>query len=119
MPYNENQVYVAVQAIKAYLTARTPEPEVSPSQDTPRARKFAMDLEKILMAHSMKVQLSKMLEDLAQLALIKRVGFLELEFDPSVGKNGEIVPRVRDPEQCCVDKNAMQTDKPAFFAITI
>ena len=119
MPYNENQIYVAVQAIKAYLTARTPEPEVSPSQDTPRARKFAMDLEKIVMAHSMKVQLSKMLEDLAQLALVKRVGFLELEFDPTIGKNGEIVPRVRDPEHCCVDKNAMQTDNPAFFAITI
>ena len=36
-----------------------------------------------------------------------------------MGKNGEIIPIVRDPEHCVVDKNAPQGVNPKFFTIMI
>lgn len=115
LPYKENQIYIAEQAIIAYLTAQNPQPEVSPGQDSPQSRKFALDLEKVEMAHSQKVKLTQIAESAVRNALNKRVGFIMFKFDPNYGKNGEIVPFAPDPEHCIVDKNARMGDNPAFF----
>lgn len=115
LPYIENQIYIAEQAIIAYLTAQNPQPEVSPGQDTPRSKKFAIDLEKVEMAHSQKVKLQQIAESAVRNALNKRVGFIMFKFDPNNGSNGEIVPFAPDPEHCVVDKNAKMGENPAFF----
>ena len=117
MPYVENQIYIAEQAIKAYLTAQTPQSEVSPAQDKPSSKQFAIDLEKIHQAHSEMIGLPRLLENCVQNALNMRVAFIEFEFDPNYGVNGEILPRVLNPEHCVVDKNVEQGGNPAFFAI--
>lgn len=115
MPYKENQIYIAEQAIIAYLTAQNPQPEVYPSQDTQLSKKFALDLEKVEMAHSQKVKLTQIAETAVRNALNKRVGFIMFRYDPNAGRDGEIVPFAPDPEHCIVDKNARMGENPAFF----
>ena len=116
IPYIENQIYVAEQAILAYVTAQNPQPEVSPAQDSPRSKIFAQDLEKVCMAHSLKVGLQQQLENAVRNALNKRIGIIYFEFVPDYGDNGEIIPRALNPEEVIIDKNARQGENPAFIS---
>jgi hypothetical protein len=115
VPYVENQIFVAVEAIVAYLTNQAPQPEAYPAQDTDQSRKFAMDLEKALMAHGEKFQIKRLLEISVRNLLLKRIGIIYLEFDPNYGKNGEIVPKALDPDHVVIDKNATFGCNPAFI----
>lgn len=115
VPYVENEIFVATETIIAYLTSQQPQPEVYPAQDDIQARKFARDLEKALAAHSQKYELSRKLEQCVRNLLLKRLGVLKLRFDPRVGKEGEIVPEVIDPENLIIDKNAVQDGNPEFI----
>ena len=114
-PYVENQIYVAEQAITAYLTANTPSPEVSPAQDSPQARQFALDLERVCVAHSAKVNLQQLLETSVKNVLNKRLGLIYFQFDPNYGKNGEIIPIALNPEEVIIDKNAKMGEDPDFI----
>ena len=114
-PYVENQIYIAEQAITAYLTANTPTPEVSPAQNSPQARQFALDLERVLVAHSQKVELQRLLESSVKNALNKRLGLIYFQFDPNYGKNGEIIPVALNPEEVVIDKNAKMGEDPDFI----
>lgn len=118
-PYIENQIYVAVESIVAYLTAQNPAPEVYPSDDTPQAKKFAQDIEKASMAHSEHFQLAGLLESVVRNTLTKKVGFIYFHFDPDYGKNGEIIPIVVDPQHVVVDKNAKKGCSPGFISISL
>ena len=115
IPYQENQIYIAEQAIIAYVTAQTPQPEVSPAQDNPRSKIFAKDLEKICMAHSQKIQLPQIMETAVRNALNKRIGLIYFEFDPMHGDNGEIMPKAINPDDVIIDKNAKMGDNPEFI----
>lgn len=116
IPYVENQIYIAEQAILSYVTAQNPQPEVSPAQDNPRSKIFAMDLEKVCMAHSQKVQLQNLLENSVRNALNKRIGVIYFEFVPDAGEHGEIIPKALNPEEVVIDKNARQGENPAFIS---
>jgi hypothetical protein len=116
IPYIENQIYIAEQAILSYVTAQSPQPEVSPAQDNPRSKIFAIDLEKVCMAHSQKVQLQQLLENAVRNALNKRIGIIYFEFVPDHGENGEIIPKALNPEEVIIDKNARQGENPAFIS---
>lgn len=115
VPYIENQVYVASQAIKAYLTASMAQPEVAPSEDSPKAKQFAQDAEKILMAHGLKkkVRLATKQEHLVQHAMLKRGAVMYFYYD-EVSK--EIIPIVLNPDECVQDKNAKQGENQAIFS---
>lgn len=115
VPYVENEIFVGEEAIVAYLTAQNPQPEVSPAQDTQRSKIFAADLEKFMMAHSQKFYLNRLLEVSTRNLLNKRIGVIKLEFDPAYGPNGEIVPKVIDPDHLIIDKNAEMGSNPAFI----
>lgn len=115
VPYVENQLFVAVETIVAYLTNQQPQPEVYPAQDTDSSRIIAGDLEKALMAHSQKFQLSRLLEVCVRNLMLKRLGVIYLHFDPNYGDNGEIIPCAVDPEHIVVDKNAVLGGNPAFI----
>ena len=117
VPYNENQLYIAVESIVSYATAQNPQPEVYPAQDSDTSKIFARDLEKYMMAHSDHFQLSSLLQSCVRNVLAKKVAFIELEFDPDYGDNGEIIPRVLNPEHCIVDKHAKVGETPQFFCI--
>lgn len=115
VPYVENEIFVAVETIVAYLTNQQPQPEVYPAQDTDRSRIIAVDLEKALMAHSQKFQLPRILEVSVRNLLLKRLGVIYLRFDPDYGDNGEIIPTAVDPEHLIIDKNATMGGNPAFI----
>lgn len=119
LPYVENQIYIAMQSILAYVTAQAPQPEVSPAQDTPQAKQFALDLEKVQSSHSLKVKLTQVMESTVKNALIKRIGLIYLEYDPNYGRYGEIVPVAVDPDHVIIDKNARMGDNPAFICRVI
>lgn len=117
-PYIENQVYVAEQSIKAYLTSEMAQPEATPSSDKPQSKQFAKDVEKILLSHSgnRKVRLAEKLENTIKNAIDQRVGIMYFYFDPQLGKKGEIVPLALHPDEVIIDKNARQGENPAFIA---
>ena len=115
VPYIENEIFVATETIIAYLTSQQPQPEVYPAEDSIEARKFAIDLEKALSAHSQKFELSRKMEQCVRNLLLKRIGVLKLRFDPRHGKYGEVVPEVVDPENLIIDKNAVQDGNPEFI----
>lgn len=115
VPYVENEIFVGVEAIVAYLTSNYPQPEAYPSQDTDRSKQMAADLEKALMSHSQKFQLKRIIEICIRNLLLKRLGCIYLHFDPDYGDHGEIIPMAVDPEHLIIDKNATFGGNPAFI----
>lgn len=114
-PYVENQIQLVVESIVAYSTARTPQSEVSPIEDSDRARKFALDLENAHAAHSLKFNLRGLIEICVRNWQLKRAAYIKLEFDPTYGKEGEIIPRAIDPMHIVWDKNAAFGENPGFI----
>lgn len=110
-PYIENQIYIAEQSIIAYLTAQQPQPEVSPAQDTPKSKIFAIDLEKINMAWALKVNFMQKVEACVRNALNKRIGIMYWEYNSELD---EIMPTALNPEEVIIDKNVRQGENPAF-----
>lgn len=114
VPYVENEIFVAQETLIAYLTAQEPQPEVYPAQDNMQSKKFAIDLEKALTAHSQKFQITKLLDQSLRNLFTQRVAYIKLYFDPHKGK-GEVVPEVIDSELIVVDKNAKQDQNPEWI----
>jgi hypothetical protein len=119
-PYVENQLYVGIEASVAYLTAQAPSPEVYPADDKPISRIFAANTEKAMRAHSDLIDLVQKAENAVRhISTGQRIAYIKLEFDPYYGQNGEIVPRVINPEHVVVDKNAKQGENPGFISETL
>lgn len=114
-PYVENQIQLVVESIVSYCTARTPQSEVSPADDNDRARKFARDLENAHAAHSLKFNLRGLIEICVRNWQLKRAAYIKLEFDPTYGKKGEIIPKAIDPMHIVWDKNAAFGENPGFI----
>lgn len=115
VPYVENEIFVAQETMIAYLTAQQPQPEVYPAQDGIQSKKFAIDLEKALTAHSQKFQLQKLLDQSLRNLFTQRVAYLKLYYDQKHGKGGEIVPEVIDSDLVIIDKNAKQDHNPEWI----
>lgn len=114
-PYIDNEMFVGVDAITAYVCAQTPRAEVYPAQGSTESKQLATDLEAYLLAHSEKFELPRKMEGAVYNLLGKYVGFLKLRWDPLYGKNGEIVPEVVDPNHVIVDRNAKLGENPRFI----
>lgn len=111
-PYVENQIRGAVESIVAYCTARSPEPSVIPANDTPEAKKFASNLEKAMIAHSLEHDLRGLIEIMVRSWLLNQAAYLELEFDPNYGERGDIVPSIIPVDEIVIDKNAKYGQDP-------
>jgi hypothetical protein len=116
-PYIENQIRRAVDSIVAYATARTPQSVCTPAEDTPQAKKFAANLEKAHNLHSVEFDLRGIIEICVRSWLLNQAAYILLEFDPSYGDNGEIIPRFIPCDELVVDKNARYGDNPEFITI--
>lgn len=114
-PYIDNEIYVSVDAIKAYATAQTPRSEVYPAGTKDEDKQFATDMEKYQHAHSEKFLLAQKLEGVVDAMESKYVGFLKLRWNPLYGRNGDILPQVVDPNHVIVDKNAKRGENPRFI----
>lgn len=114
-PYIDNEMFVGVDAIVAYVCAQTPRAECYPASKSPESRILATDLESYLHAHSEKFELARKMESTVYNLLGKYVGFLKLRWEPEYGAQGEIIPEVVDPNHIIVDKNAKLGENPGFI----
>lgn len=114
-PYVENQIQLIVDSIVSYCTARTPQDEITPNDDSDRSRKFSQDLENAHASHSLKFNLRGLIEICVRNWELKRAAFIKLEFDPTYGKKGEVIPKAIDPSHIVWDKNATYGSNPGFI----
>lgn len=115
IPYIDNELHIAIDAILSYATAQTPRPEVYPAQGTDEAKILARDVERAMQAHSDMMDVALIFEQAAFNVLIKRVGIIKLYYDPDYGSIGEIMVESLDPNWVVVDKNVRQGGNPQFI----
>lgn len=114
-PYIDNELFVGVDAIVAYVTAQSPKPEVYPAGTSAENKILATDLECYETSHAEKFELACKLEGAVYGMVGKYLGLIKLRWDPLYGENGEIVPEVVDPEHVIIDKNAKRGENPRFI----
>ena len=104
--YQDPRIWVSVETVMGMVTARIPQPEVKPDEDSLISRKLALDVQEAIFAHSQKYQMDDLMGVAGRNMLVKRIGWLKLRFDQARGPHGEIVPEVVDPLDIIVDKDA-------------
>lgn len=114
-PYVDNEIYLGVDSIKAYVTAQSPRSEVYPASDKDESKVFATDLEKYHHAWAEKFQVALKLGGVVHNMESKYIAFLKLRWNPLYGQRGDIVPEVVDPNHVIVSKNAKQGENPEFI----
>jgi hypothetical protein len=114
-PFKSNQLYVAMDAIIAYVVAAMAEPEVYPANKSTKSRLLAEDLLNYMKAHSEKFEVEAILEEIVLNLETDYIGLIALDWDPDYGEKGEIIPRIVGGENCIIDKNAKRGHQPQFF----
>lgn len=114
--YQDPRIFVSVETICSVVNARIAQPSVSPGQDSPTSTQLAIDVGKALYAHSEKFQTQDIFRICVRNLMLKRSAWIKLRFDPTIGKNGEIVPELAMPEDIIVDKDAKWGEVPRFMA---
>lgn len=116
IPYSENQIWVGWSAVLAYLTDRIAQPNVYPSSDSDKAKRFGVFFEKVLRAHNEKFEFKDIAAKVVNDAGQSYIGCVKLEFNPDIGEHGDIVPELCDPENLVVDNNTPYGKNPEFIA---
>lgn len=114
----DNRLFVATQEIVAYLTANVASPEIWPADSSPVAKMLAKDVEDWLEADNEFIHLNEKMRSVIYHLLLKRVGFLKLRWDESVGKNGSLITEAIDPSSIIVDQYAALGEEPEFISHT-
>jgi hypothetical protein len=116
IPYVDNQIFVGVESIVAYVSAKPAQADVSPARyDDIESRTLACDLEKVFECHSNEHNLDKKMECTTRDLLLKRIGLIKFVWDENYGPNGDIVPLRIDPAHVIIDKNAPLGENPEFI----
>jgi hypothetical protein len=118
IPYVQNEIFTAEQVISAYVTGNLPEVEVLPATDTPESRRFAANIQSMLIHHAQEHGLQAILCNVVLSLLNDYIAVIELEWDPNCGEFGDIVPKYRDPKNIIADKRAKLGDNPGFWSFT-
>ena len=111
VPYIDNQIYVGVQSIIAYVSANTPACDVIPEDETIQSQVMAQDLETAVNIHTDKFKLNDLIKSVAKNVYINRVGIIKLKYDDNLK---EIVPVVVDPKRVILDKDCRRGEEPKF-----
>lgn len=114
-PFKDNELYVGVDAIIAYITSALASPEVYPAGKKPEQKILAKDLLNYAKGHSEKFELDAEIETTALNLLGQYIGCLKLEWKPDYGEHGEIIPRAVNPAHLIVEKNARRGSNPMFI----
>lgn len=114
--YQDNRTFTSIETICAVVNSRIPQPDVMPGQDNPISKQIAEDLQRVLYAHSKKFRTSDIFRIITRNLLIKRIGYVKLRWDPTLGEYGDIVPEFVQPEDIVVDQDAKWGDVPRFQA---
>lgn len=114
--YQEPRIFVSTETICSVVNARVAMPTIAPAQETNTSVQLAEDVGKAMYAYCTKYQVQDMFRVCTRNMILKRISYLKLRFDESIGKNGEIVTEVIQPEDIIVDKDAKWGEVPRFVA---
>jgi len=114
--YQEPRIFTSVETICSVVNARIPMPSVSPGQDSPISIKLSQDVGRAMYGHSQKYQTQDIFRVATRNLLLKRVAYIKLRFDKSIGKIGDITPELVMPEDMIVDQDAVWGEVPRFMA---
>lgn len=109
--YVDNELFIGVQSIIAYVTSSTPSCEIAPMDSETPSEVMAEQLELAISSHSEKWRLRKLLKVVVRNMYINKVGVLKLSYDPSLN---DIKPTAVDPNRLILDYNCRQLDNPRF-----
>jgi hypothetical protein len=115
IPYSENQIWVGWSAVLAYLTNRIAQPNVYPSSDSDTAKRFGVFFEKVLDAHNDKFEFRDIAAKVVNDSGLSYIGCVKLEFDPDEGEDGDIVPKLIDPQNLTVDNHTPYGGNPRLL----
>lgn len=109
----DNRIFSSIRTIVPYVTTRITEPEVYPSSNSLKAKKFAEDLEKALFVHASNEKLKSKIKYALEDAIIRRRGYLKPRYDAVTGNFCaiEYVPA----ESIIIDHEAMTYEEPRYF----
>ena len=110
--YRDNQLFVGIQAVIAYVSARDPGCEITPGDDSPASKTLASRLESAVDLHSQKVRLSRKIKVATKNLALKRVGVIKLMYNPF---SKEIEAKAINPEKVILDRNAELDEEPRFI----
>lgn len=111
-PYVDNEIFVGVQAITAYVSANSPACEIIPENDQPQSVVMAQELETAINTHTERHQFNKKVKAAVKDLFINRVGCIKLKWD-DIQK--DVVPIVVDPRRLILDKDCRLGEEPKFI----
>lgn len=118
--YIDNRIFVAVETVSSAVSARNPQPEAAPAQNTITSTQLAKDVENALLAYADKYRLNMMaFRPAVRHLLIYRLGVLKQRWDEGLGPNGDIRTEYVHPNDILVDKDALPGDNPRFIRQTL
>ena len=112
VPYEDNQIFVGVQSIIAYVSGQAPNCEIVPENDETQSEVVADDLETAVNIHSQRHKLEDKIKIAAKNMYLKRLGVLKLKWD-ELAK--DIVPVAVDPNKLLLDKDCDLGEEPRFI----
>lgn len=118
--YMDNRIFVAVETVSSAVSARNPQPEATPAQNTITSRQLAKDVENGLLAYADKYRLNvSVFRPALRHLLVYRLGVVMQRWDPDLGPNGDIRTEYVHPNDILVDKNALPGENPRFIRHTL
>lgn len=118
--YIDNRIFVAVETVSSAVSARNPQPESAPAQDTITSRQLAKDVENGLLAYADKFRLNvSVFRPAVRHLLIYRLGVVKQRWDEDLGPGGEIRTEYVHPNDILVDKDALPGENPRFIRQTL
>lgn len=114
-PFKDNELYVGVDAMIAYITASLAGPQVYPATKEQQSKILAKDVLSYMKCHSEKFELDAEIEVMALDLLAQYVAVLKLEWKPDYGRYGELIPRRVNPSHLIIDKFARRGSNPMFI----
>lgn len=112
VPYEDNQIFVGVQSVIAYVSGQTPRCEIVPENDETQSEVMADDLEQAVNTHSERHKLEQKVKVASKNIYIKRIGVLKLKWD---SLKNDIVPVAVDPNKLILDKDCDLGEEPRFI----
>lgn len=116
LPYVDNRVFMATEAVVGHVTSEIATPEVLPEGDSQTSIQLATDLELYLLEDMRDQRLREKSKIAARFVYLMRNSFYKETFDPNKGQNGTIEVSVPDPRKVVVDHNAKLGENPSFIA---
>lgn len=113
IPFVDNQIFVGVQSIIAYISGRNPACEITPADKEPASKVMAQDLETAVNLHSEKWNFKKKLKTAVKNMYLKRIGIIKLRYD---SVSDDIVPVALDPDNVILPKDCKHGEEPTFIA---